>query len=526
MTEDEGLELERLAVEVRQLREELEQKSLEAASLSRTAASLREVLSSAPSFVVTMDPDATIRFVNVSIIPGRTAEDLVGVCLYDLLPEEKRARTRTAIERVATSGMPDAFEEVSHRLGRPTAYNVRIGPLRHGDVISGISMIATDVTEVRELQSRLALADRLSSVGALAAGVAHEINNPLTYVLMSLRSVAKALAGDDLDRAAVTSQLELALQGTEHIRAIVAELGTLSRSGDEATGPVDIQSVLELAIKMATNELRFRARVARDYGDVPAVLGNASRLSQVCLNLLVNAAQAIDEGDVDNNEVRITTRSTAEGHVMVAIRDTGHGIGPELLPHVFEPFVTSKEVGRGSGLGLHICHRLVTAMHGTIAVESEPGKGSVFTLLLPSTPEATPLVAVEPPAQAFERSARVLKILVADDEPGVRAALRTMLRDHEVTLVASGREALAELSRQRYDFVLCDLMMPDQTGMDVFAHLERENPKQLEAVVFMTGGAFTPAAAAFVAEVPNVVLNKPFDSEQLEELLQLRARSD
>lgn len=518
---DQPGELERLHAELEALRAELETVRLENARLARIEATLRDALTDAPSVVMTAALDGTIRFVNVSQLPGRTADDLVGDNLYDILPADKRAAMRNAVERVAATRKPEAYDEVSHRSGRPVVYTVRVGPQLRGDAVIGFSLIATDITELRELQSQLAMRDRLASVGALAAGVAHEINNPLTYVLISLQNVERAAAESGDDGDAVRAHVQLALRGTEHIREIVADLGTLARPSDDDLGPVDIESVIELAIKMSANELRFRARVVRDYGRVPAVMGQASRLSQVCLNLLVNAAHAIAEGDVEHNEVRITTRATDDGRVRIEVRDTGQGIPEDLLPRVFEPFVTSKDVGHGSGLGLHICHRIVTSMNGVITAKSEPGKGSTFTVLLPAT--ASPCAETHPPPSRRPRVRGPLKVLVVDDEPAIRTALATTLRAHHVTAVASGREAIDALSREFYDLVLCDLMMPDQTGMDVYAFLSGEDTKQRDAVVFMTGGAFTPSAQKFVERVPNVVLYKPFHFDELDRIIEERA---
>jgi signal transduction histidine kinase len=244
----------------------------------------------------------------------------------------------------------------------------------------------TDVTERRELQERAISAERMASLGTLAGGIAHEINNPLSYVLSNLRFLSESLAalGPSPGRLAEARDVvDETLQGAERIRQIVQDLLAFARPNREMK-PVDLQRVLDLALSLASSEIRFRARMVKDYQAVPAVFGDEYRLGQVALNLLINAAHAIPAGRPDRNRIRVSTRTDPSGRAVLEVEDTGDGIPAEIRSRVFEPFFTTKPVGVGTGLGLSICHGIVTSLGGEITVESEVGKGTAFRVLLPA----------------------------------------------------------------------------------------------------------------------------------------------
>lgn len=382
--------------------------------------------------------------------------------------------------------------------------------------------VMLDMSERKDLQARLMLSDRMASIGTLAAGVAHEINNPLTYVLTNLHILAKradrALGMSDAEQARDLMCTEDTLQllretseGARRVRDIARDLKTFSRSSDEVQ-PCDPRQVLDSSVRMAINEIRHRARLERNYMDTPMVLANSSRLGQVFLNLIVNAAQAIPEGASDRNVIRLTTSMSLNGWAEVAVTDTGSGIPPEILDRIFEPFVTMKPVGVGTGLGLYICRDIVSNLGGMIEVDSKVGVGTTFKVCLPPAPADAVDRTAAPRAKKPEVSLPRAKILVIDDEINIGQSLARSLEDHDVKLVTSGREAIDLLdSGAQFDVIFCDVMMPELTGRDVFEHIEKRHPDYVKKTVFMTGGAFTERAAEFVEQVKNRKIDKPFD---------------
>jgi nitrogen-specific signal transduction histidine kinase/ActR/RegA family two-component response regulator len=381
--------------------------------------------------------------------------------------------------------------------------------------------------------ARAALADRISAASTLAAGVAHELNNPLAYVTANLAflsegtaRMAAILAGappapEDADLAAqLVDAMREARGGAERMRAVVRDLKTFACGDEDKLGPVELRPVLDSCVNLAWNEIRNRARLSRDLASTPPVLGNEGRLAQVFLNLVVNAAQSIPAGRPDDHEVGISARTLPDGRVAVEVRDTGCGIPESDLPRIFDPFFTTKPPGSGTGLGLSICYAIVAAARGEIQVESAPGRGSTFRVLL--APAAGPARAAAPAAAPPAARPRA-RILVVDDEPLVGKVLRRTLADHDVTTVESGAAALARLSAgERYDLVLCDLLMPEMSGMDLFRELAARHTPLARRVVFLTGGAFTPAAREFLERERVECVEKPFELEALRAVIARR----
>ncbi len=382
--------------------------------------------------------------------------------------------------------------------------------------------------ESARMRERLELADRMASVGTLAAGVAHEINNPLAIAVANVDLVTEAVSRVlDAEAAGapvrlgelheLEDQLRDAREALARIRNIVRDIRLFSRPGEEATHPVDLRRVIESSLRMAYSEVRHRARLVTDHGAVPPVRGSESRLGQVLINLVVNAAQAIPEGRAEENEIRVTTRAMGSS-VVIEVKDTGAGISPDRVGRIFEPFYTTKPVGVGTGLGLAICHRIVTELHGTIEVESEPGAGSLFRVILPAADAGTPLVARAVSAVTLApRAMPRARILVVDDEVPIGVALKRVLGEHhDVLPVTCGRDALARVAAgERFDVILSDLLMPDMSGIELYERLRQAAPDQADRTVFLTGAAYTPAARDFLDRVPNPRIEKPFEPANL-----------
>jgi signal transduction histidine kinase len=385
--------------------------------------------------------------------------------------------------------------------------------------------------EQRRMREQLVISERMASAGMLAAGVAHEINNPLAIAVANLDYATEFLArrartlnqdespeadkdppaddGSD-DLAALDEPLRDAREALQRIRDIVRDVKLFSRPEDDAMRSIDVQQVLDSSIRMAWNEIRHRANLVKSYGPVPRIRANESRLGQVLLNILVNAAQAIPEGTADRNEIRVTTGTSRDGSAYVEVRDTGCGIPKEHLDRIFDAFFTTKPVGEGTGLGLAICYRIVAELGGRIEIESQVGQGTLFRLVFPAASgdapsEAAPVV--------FAPSTRRGRVLVVDDEEAMGRALERSLRaHHDVVVVHRARDALALVADgERFDALIADVMMPEVGGVELHERLAEIAPDQRARMIFVTGGAFTVAAREFLDRAGRPTLEKPVD---------------
>ncbi|HTB77665.1 MAG TPA: ATP-binding protein [Polyangiaceae bacterium] len=454
---------------------------------------------------------------------GFRPKELLGRSVFDLYAHDE---TLVSQARRVLSG--ETFTVIAQQ-GRMWL-ETTLTPIRGatGDVDGAIG-VSIDVTERVTAQEHLVRTERLASMGTLSATIAHEINNPLTYVLGSLQLVAARLTGP-LSRMSGAQELaghvESAREGADRVRRIVRGLQAFSRQDDDRLEPTDVHAVIERAIEMTGNGIRHRARLVKDLERVPPALASELRLGQVVVNLLVNAAQAIPEGSPETNEIRVRTSCDEEtGEVVVTVEDTGSGIEPDVLSRLFEPFFTTKALGEGSGLGLSICHGIVESFGGTIEVDSAVGKGTTFRLRLRASTSAPPCARREAP-ESEALPPRRGRLLIVDDDEKVGQSLAYLLRtDHDVEVSVEPR-AIAErlLAGERFDVILCDLMMPGMTGMELHATVAKRAPEQADRFVFVTGGAFTPAATAFVGRVSNTVLMKPYDLRALNAALAVHLR--
>jgi C4-dicarboxylate-specific signal transduction histidine kinase len=383
-------------------------------------------------------------------------------------------------------------------------------PLRFAAVVS-------DVTERRAMQTQLDLSQRMAALGSLAAGVAHEINNPLSSVCANL----DFLGGEVRGQPALAGVVAEARDGAERVRDVVRGLRAFSSARADGPAPVDVRAELEAAIRLAMNEIRHRARLELRIGDLPLVAAGAHELGQVFLNVLLNAAQAIPEGRAWGNVITVEAGRTVDGAASVRIRDTGVGIPPQVLERIFEPFYTTKPLGVGTGLGLAIAHRIVTGAGGRIEVETQVGHGTAFHVVLPAA-EATGPAEQTPPEPAPAASSPRRRVLVVDDDALVlRSVARTLSDRCEVSACSSAVEALARIEGgERFDALLCDLMMPEMTGMELHARLAARVPGLARRMLFITGGAFTEAAMRFLAEEKPPCIEKPFEPDQLRQAVE------
>lgn len=314
--------------------------------------------------------------------------------------------------------------------------------------------------------------------------------------------------------------------GIDRVGGIVRELRTFARVDEEAPGPIDVVEAVTLAERMTAHRLRHHVRVRLTCDEVPPVIGHARRLEQVFVNLLLNAAQAMPEGK-DENRIDVRVYLAADGRVAIDVEDNGPGMTPDVLKRVFEPFFTTKPVGEATGLGLAISRGIVMRVGGELDIESEPGKGTrAHVRLLCAHPSSAASGVPDNVARGTRPRGRVLLI---DDDPRFTFSLRTLLEDdHDVTTMNAGEATQALLlGGQHFDVILCDVMMPGVTGVDLYMAVAASRPELAPRIVFMTGGPYTARAEAFVKTVPNNVLQKPFGVAEVRNVIEdVRSRMD
>jgi two-component system cell cycle sensor histidine kinase/response regulator CckA len=496
--------------------------------------SFRTLIEATPDGIV-VHRERVIVYANAALArmlgwPG--PEALLGTPVIEIVHIDDRDAVAARIDALGRGLPATPFTEMRVLRADGSSLVCSVGGVRvHFEGARSILAVLRDVTPEKTLQAHLAKMDRMASLGGLAAGVAHEINNPLAYVMLHLEAItsvsrraseaAAAAPGAGLaDRApsalsVIADHAASASEGAERVRTIVRDLRVFSRVEEqEIMRSVDVIGALELALSTASHEIKHRARIVRELSDVPPVAAPEGRLTQVFLNLVLNAAQAIPEGDPTAHT--ITIRAARRGaHVHVAISDDGAGIPAEVLPRLFEPFFTTKPTGIGSGLGLAICHGIATSVGGRIDVESEVGKGSTFTVVLP--------VGIETPVRqaatvlATPRATRRLRLLIVDDEPAILKALRLSLRaNHEVELADSAEAAREILAADPgFDAILCDVLMPGLGGAGLHAWVSAELPRLEPRMLFMSGGRIGAAADALAERVQDRWIDKPFAIAEL-----------
>jgi CheY-like chemotaxis protein/two-component sensor histidine kinase len=327
---------------------------------------------------------------------------------------------------------------------------------------------------------------------------------------------AGAERGDPHERAELGAQVRDARDGAERVRKIVQGLRSFSRAEEETRVRLEIPDVLRAAIRLTANEVRHRAQLVCELGETPKVVADDGRLTQVFINLIVNAAHAISEGRSDANRITVRTRGDDGGSAVIEIEDTGRGMAPDVQARAFDPFFTTKEVGGGTGLGLSICHGIVSALGGRISIESAVGRGSVVRVVLPPAPDLE-LAPALPTGPTLASPPHRLRVLVVDDEPLVVDMLARLLRrDHEVVAVSCGRAALEQLGGGTwFDAIVSDVMMPNMTGIELLETLVRIDPEQAKRLIFLSGGVFTPETRARLDELGTLLLEKPVGMKEL-----------
>jgi len=532
-------------------------------TLRTSEARHRTLFQNSPDALLTLAPPnwtfSSCNAASIAMFGAKDEQDLLSrsfaQCSRERQPDNRLSRERASALLTAALRDGSAAFEWTFRCGVRDDFSATVSVARmEAGGAPFLQATVRDQTEARKQRAASAQTERLASMGLLAASMGHEINNPLAYVLSNVEDLAQllpklalatarcnaglrdavgeqafsAIVGKDsafLEPAVLrdaSDRARDALDGARRITRISKALGTFGRVEESDLCKVDLQHAIENAVAVASNEVRFRATLALDFKPLPLVWGSEGKLSQVFLNLLINASHAMD----DSKSRTITIRTwTEDGGVCAVVEDTGAGIKPEDMVRIFEPFFSTKRIGAGSGLGLSICRNIINEFGGEIHVESEVDKGTRVVVRLPRWTDATALRSA-PPAETVALVSLHGRILIIDDEAPLRVVMQRLLVAHEVVSAASGQEALAILKQDRaFDLILCDLMMPGVTGMDVHHWLVEHDPVLAARVVFITGGAFGPVAADYVSDAGNLKFEKPFARDEFEDMVSGRIRA-
>ena len=486
-------------------------------SLSSTASAernLRQIMEASPDPIVLLNREGQV----LDYAPDHPARGAAAGArtAFDFVDPDGVALLRAHLD-AAFAGEVRRFEIPQRRPdGGRVVSSVVYAPIREHDQITRVLAIARDVTELRRAQSQLQQADKLAAMGQLVSGVAHEINNPAAII----SGFAQTLMLDDL-RPEQREIVEMVRDEAMRIGQITTNLLAFARMSGPERSLVDVNELVRRTHTLRSyhlHTLNVDVRLELDPAE-PRVWANMSELQQMLLNFLINAEQALDGFPGHRG---ITLRTHAEGpEVRLECRDTGPGIPTEFRTRIFDPFFTTKPEGIGTGLGLSICYGIVRSHGGRITVESEPGHGASFQVVLPldlrSMPRPSGEAAVSGPAAA----AHPVAVLVVDDEPGIRQATARFLNRSglQVRAVSDGAEALRALRGQSFDVILCDVRMPGMNGRDFLIRLREQAPQLVSTLIFATGDSLDADTAALLADSGAPSLVKPFDFDALERLV-------
>ena len=383
------------------------------------------------------------------------------------------------------------------------------------------SRLKQAVDTLKSTQAQLIHSEKLSAVGEFVAGVAHELNNPLTSVM----GFSELLMGEDVDEKH-RGHLEIIFKSAQRCQKIVQSLLSFARHQQPERKLVGVNKLIEDVLEVVAYPLRTsNVRVITQFSPtLPLVLADGHQIQQVVLNIINNARQAI-EANQPAGRITITTIATGET-VRIILEDDGPGISPENLQRIFNPFFTTKEVGQGTGLGLSLCYGIIKEHGGNITPTSAPGAGATFTNELPAASATTGLMA---PADSgsgdhhpdFPDGAGK-RILVVDDEEFILQVIQEELHRHhfEIVTASNGETALSRMREEKFDVILCDLKMPGLNGRQIYERLRSENAELCRRMVFITGDVVNEPLRQFLAAEKCPCLSKPFKLAELRQIIQ------
>jgi nitrogen fixation negative regulator NifL len=483
----------------------------------------RSLLENALDIITVIDGDGTIRYESPSVerVLGYVPGELVGRSAFDFVPEEDAQKIAERIERA--KGTPGSIASLEFRFRhKDGSWRVLEGvgkDMRDDPVVAGIVVNSRDITERKRVEEELQEQrearyqnEKLADMGSLLAGVAHELNNPLAVVMGYSSLLHKAL--EDGPRARWTEKISKA---ADRCVRIVRNFLALARQHPPERKEVRLNQVVEEAVELLAYPLRVDdVEVTLHLSpNLPVLWADPHQLHQVVINLITNAHQAMHGAPSPRRLTLTTAEDPAGGRVTLEVTDTGPGIPTEIQGRIFEPFFTTKPQGQGTGLGLSLCAGIVEGHGGTVRVESEAGRGAVFTVEIP--------VVVPPAAEPERPAAEALSarpgstILVVDDEPEVGRLLADLLAadGYEVDAASNGAVALEKLESRDYDLILSDLRMPGLDGPGLYQEIERRRPELLSRFVFLTGDTLSAESRKFLERLTVPSLDKPFDFDEV-----------
>ncbi len=410
---------------------------------------------------------------------------------------------------------------------------------RTDELVAANQRLRAEMAERSRMEAALRKAQRLESLGRLAAGIGHEINNPLNFISGSIEIVQNEIDGladviPEGQRGTIDDVLDAASVGIARIASIVRSIKLFSRSPGEPASSIELADTLAMCLKMSLQRLPIQVELELDFGDIPPVWCDRVELEQVFINIIENAVHAMRDAEVEAPRIAVTTRRDEDHTVRVEIADSGPGVDPALLEQIFDPFFTTKAPGVGTGLGLSICHSIIENMGGTIEMKNADAGGAVVVVRLPCIDAASAATAVaEPDAPAGEALGDAVdaaldddgfaqpvptprgRVLLIDDEPLMLRVMTHTLREHELVTADSAQEALKHCEAQDFDVIFCDVMMPTMNGLSFYRELAHLRPGYEQRIVFITGGARVAGIQEFLDEVANDCLAKPVSTEAL-----------
>jgi signal transduction histidine kinase/ActR/RegA family two-component response regulator len=377
---------------------------------------------------------------------------------------------------------------------------------RTAELQASNTRLANEMAERRQAEQALIQSEKLAAMGSLLASVAHELNNPLSIVVMEAELLSEEARDGPLEEHA-----RKITQAATRCSRMVHSFLTLARQHPPERLPVAVNTMVTecvelLAYALQVDNIEVQLHLA---AQLPTLWADPQQLRQVVINLITNAHHALREVPAPRR-LALATRAEAErGCIVLEVTDTGAGIPPELQARIFEPFFTTKPVAVGTGLGLSLCRGIVEGHGGHIRVQSQPGQGTSFRIELPAG--MAPLSLTKPAAAAEVPGVPGQAILIVDDETGIRNVLARLLRrdGHTVETAANGRLALAKLQEQTFDLIFCDLRMPELDGPGLYQELEHYHPQLLQRIIFFTGDTMNPETRAFLERTRVRRLTKP-----------------